>query len=1640
MTFHQYFSGSSLDPVFSGSYDERFYNFQFPQNHYHTLYTLGSASPQNVDLNYYPISTWNVPYSSFYGQSCPQITQIPDANHAVMHNRIQTEPWTNVCNGEMSLPPPPDNCTLFLNSTVHDCYNVPRSFPLPDPVYSSCLQLDSDYHVGCNAGLNQQSCDTGFDNHGYVMVSPSQLQHHQCPAYPFQHKEIVNRGSGDFTVSHNYSIDEIMRNTVASSTMLTSEHENMFGIQSSLCDEHHMQQPTFGHCSPHKQQCASDQNLEANTRVRALPGITDYGAEVTCVSKSESISPQSLVEISSFPSARTLTDCALNIDEGVGYAECRSSPSGVMISSETETQEYQVDTISTTTHGFVCQPVPVMSQSREEPVTLTPPINTSDTQSTGAEGGQVLSPCSITLEQKVMDVSKVIVGSTDECEMPVKEDEQIGVSDVETSTSLTDAVAVSTSAASTTMEFRNGQLQADTSKTTQTISAINSALVIPSDVNVASTVSGHELMPEGIENAESRTVTGSSVDTVSNSSDDVIVLSPLPVADEPTAPVFANPENNAVKSYYLRRPPTCGVLEHQNTHRQLRSILRPVVPKSLPVRLPYAGSHTVGVHHHRSSPSVPPTNHNFSKLRNHDVPPSHAKRVTDQDYGIKTTSCQRCLPHNAVSSIATTSRRLSADITTCSSVKSMFCHPPITAVCGATREVLQHSSPKELERLLSLTPSALKDEISKPRICDSLEDSRRTLLQKSLHLLPASSRAVPQQGIAQHNVQKSVMSTTSASQNIHSISLGSLGSLSQMLRAVATNSKENECMKYRSNSLPVYRHENATLQLRQKTGMYSVKAAGTLLQHLKQAKLSDSLAPSQILRAVVGRNPKRNECMNYTSSSLPDCRNESSTLQLRQMSLGKTGTYSVRAAGTLLQQVKQAKLSDIASTRMARQQLLHRRLSLLSQKGQVIDLTGNDDGEAVADETCELIFARMRRRTASMPLLRWPRQYFYGPHYIAKCWRMKRTFAVDKSLPFYRCFVQNLLRSYRFSSSGMPVKVYSDVLPPAPPSISFASKGARSPAHGCTYDELLKKRQPVVLLNKLDQSFKNKNDAVEIKLSQDDVHEKCVPHVLSLSRDSSEKVHSGEFHIKDSGRQFDELISLCRPVSVVLERLDRNKINEICRKLRKIKPCCSDNQTIPQLGTELSVSDPEWTVTQRFRADKIPLLVIRTSTLSTQNATQKKMAKETSACPTRQLRSSFKRFRTRSCTSGIRHLHNLATDCSESRKNISQRRKLHFQSLTPKSLRTRNYIGHVLRCRSSAHTGRPPRQMSLKCRREQSQSTKLLAKQSEICSKSAQLFRKPEKLVTSVKQDVDLIPSDLASEKSLLADLLLHDLVVNKDVAEDCKSSDSDTVALSPRSSMDVNVTVDQDLHSVTSDLFQKNDLADDLLPYGSVFDVDLPEDCQSSDNNTVALSPHSSMDVNATVDQDLHSVASDSFQKNASSDIFDVDLPEDCLSSDSNTVALSPHSSIDDLTIAYRSPLSDVFDLDDPSLDQEDRLIWSLEAGSSSKNSDVTAANVYEVKTGSYADCSGVISQPNTTNVSESMQFSPDVVDSSTFSESLSCGLVNTEGQQSASVPLQLVGPVNDGLEKLAVSSSLSEFMNRDQQKSEMVASVSTA
>ena len=218
-----------------------------------------------------------------------------------------------------------------------------------------------------------------------------------------------------------------------------------------------------------------------------------------------------------------------------------------------------------------------------------------------------------------------------------------------------------------------------------------------------------------------------------------------------------------------------------------------------------------------------------------------------------------------------------------------------------------------------------------------------------------------------------------------------------------------------------------------------------------------------------------------------------------------------------------------------------------------------------------------------------------------------------------------------------------------------------------------------------------------------------------------------------------------------------------------------------------------------------------------------------------------------------------------------------------------------------------------------------------------------------------------------------------------------------------------------------------DSLPCDFVVNRNLLDDDVSSDSNTVELSPRSTMDANSFVDDELHTDAVLNHALSADFWLYNSEFNEEREPSDSDTVILSRCSSTDDLTIAYRSPVSNVLDFDEPSVDERERSGGSLEAGSVGEMSSMIASDIdQELKAVSNAYCDEVISQPYCTTVSGLMQSPSNAVKSS---ESLTCGLVTSSvnSEQLQTTPVQLVGSATQGFEKQsAVNSSSCEFADK--------------
>lgn len=1645
MAFQPFPFNSSFDQVFSGSYDERFHRLQYPLEYRRNFCTyppnLNSALSQNIDCH---ISSRNVASSSFFGEPC---YQLPYANHTLVPNRFQSDACASVSNFETYVTTPPYNSNRFVNNSVYDCYNVRRGLTLPYPAYPSFSDhIDRECLASYSANLNQQSADDFCTlNSSSMMVSWPQMQHYQQPACLTQ--EVANSGRNHCSaVPQHYSVDEILHNTVISSAHLRGESRSVFGMQASLLDRDNTLRTSFCNYSQPTQLQVLDQNFEFDDKIDTFSesSTIDYSADDACVNTSVALSRQGVTDISTvLGSERMLTDCAMDDCRRSRHADYMASSLCLNLSVSEAHVSSEVHKMSSTADDFLCQAMPEMPRPTEGQVTFASSMNASDEYSIRAEStccGSVSVQRSPSPMQTTMGVSGAS-DSTSEYEIPTEEDEQISVNSIQTDTfgaTFSDAFTTNVPDVSDTMQFL-----AESNKNSQVISPMQSAF--PSELNVASR---QELVPEAMEIAEPypNTENCRSVDILSNSSDDVIVLSPLPVACEPAALVSMDPKTVPVKSCPQMQPMLHG---QQNTADHLFSAVHPTV--LLAVRH-HISSHAVGDAHCQSSQLVPMTSHDFVQSRNHYMLRSHAKQISN-NCSIQATNCQRRLPNSVVSCIPTTSHMIHClpNVAACNYVKPMVRHSPITVTCDSVQKGQGHSTQMQRERQLHCTPSDMQAELLKSRTCNltvvntdhcyAMKRPQHSRLQKPM---PVTLQAFPQCAVAQRR----------ASQSINSISSSQISHISSAVR-------QNHCPYYK----PLF--------------------------------------------TVCGRG--------------------SSTFLLQHASMRKHGTYSIRAASAVLQQLRQGRLLDFVHATRQQQLYNRRHRSLLRtgvpQSSDVIDLT--DDSEENAVETCEDIFAWTRHRLASIRSLHRSRQYFVRRSNVAdgscssnpKHQREKKAFAVDRSLPFYRCFVQKLLRNFKFSSGGAPAKIwpaFPDIMRPSLPSSAAAANEAYKTGHSSVYKELVKNRQPVVVLKKLDQSILNKYSSITVETLQSDVGAldtsrgiECENCALSASGDASEILPSCESHnngslhtsqsvvdtksdqtkeetdqketvvpkvaavgwqfehkgnVRDSwngvdayhrqeiaesdrteaqniqqenvavkhvanGRQqqYDKLDSLCRPVSVVLERLDKTKVYHSCRDLGETRTCHQDGKQTAPLETELSVGSHNWTAVQVPRANKLPILVIRALPSSTLNTSQNKVAEKAYEYRSRYpQRCTSNYLRQRVCAVDIQRLRNFGSHCSKldtSRKKILKKM---LRTRKPSSLSMSLRSSHFLRsCHILMPAMRPACRISSKCNQNR---TKLLSKLfvkrarrgKHIHSKLTDGFCKPESSVTSVDQDSRSVLSDSTSKNDLQANLLPYD-------------SDSNTVELSPQMT-----SVDHDICFTPSNLAQNSALSDDLLTCDSFYRKELSNDCESSDSDTIVSS---SAGIINSVDQDMSfSLTS----KNAlTTDLLTYhsvckeDL-QDCVSSDSDTVILSRQSSMDDLTIAYRSPLCDVFDSDELSEDQHVRLDENSEAGVSGRRPDLITVNSdSELKPPSSSDLvvsaySGVISEP----------FSNNLVESCTFSESLDCGLsmsnVVYDGRAQPA-PVQLIDSANTEPEaQHSVNNSPSEFLDSDQKKHVMAASVS--
>jgi len=1524
MAFHQFFSGSSLD--------------------------WNSILSPNIDSNYNHISSGNAAYSSIFSEPCHQL---PYSNPPLLHNRFQSDAWTSVGTHETYVTTPLCSSNQFINNSLYDCYSVQRSLSLPDPAFRSfSQQLDREHLSGYSANLSQQYSDFHPLNSGSVIASYPQIQHYQHPAYLVQGTD--NIGTNQYTaVPHHYSVDEIMQNTITSSAQLISEQRNVHGIQRSLPDGGNVQQMTFCNYSPSNQLHVLGQDFDDRTNMFPKSCITHSSAGDTSItSMAISTGSQSLTDISAaLGSERKLRDCAVNGCMRNGCAGCMASYSCTLSS----VSEANIDMVSSTGDDFLCTPMPEMPKSEEEPVTCVPSVNCSGKCSFGAESihSSRISASPIQTDAGVSDIGAINSGS----KAPVKEDEHIGMTDIELDTpcvTLNDIFTTSAPAVSAAL-----QLLAESSKNSRVISAVNSA--VPSEVNASDKqVTNRQ---EAV-TAQPDAVNCQPVDAFSNSSDNLIVLSPFPIDSEPTAAISMNPGTTTVHS----SPQMQSASTQPKADCHLLSGVYPIVPKSLPSGLPYVSS---------------------------------------------------CSSH-MISSLA--------DITTSSYKKPMFRHPAVTVTCNSLGKGHQYATEMKRERVLHLTRTSVADKSLKLRMynmtqssnerCNELKNLQHSRLQKPV---PAKSQVFSQRGITHHN----------ACRNIDSILTSGVSHISSTVR---TNLTQNHTTCY----MPRF----------------------------------------------------------------PLCRQGSSTFQLSDASVKKHGTYSIAAARAVLQRLKQTRLSDIISARAPRyQQLLKRKFSSVSQTGvseapDVIDLT--DDTKDNAVETCENIFALTRRRmTSSNRFVQRPRQNFLGTSMSCvsdgsradtRHQQGKKVFAVDRSLTFYRCFVQKLLRNFKFSPSGAPVAVYPavpEMMPSAPPSTAGTARKRPSTDRISIYKELMQKGNPVVKLNKLDQSVLNNlkkygsikictqhSSTCALPASPRIVLENCVPHV-----DASEKLrpyeshaymsqsavdskfdwtkeeidrketmktkaaavecefeHESNVHDSHNGigiyhrqqiaefdwteeennqkenaiikitanrqQQYDDLVSLCRPVSVVLERLDNTKIYSSSTDLCETETC--HQKQIAELETQLSVSNHNWTIFQIPRANKVPIIIIRSVPPSALKSCQNKVAKKTSKCRTHFLRKyTSKYLRTRNHSVGIGCGRKFAQ--RRSKLDIPQpktgSRKLHSAHSLSMSLRSSRIL-------QSCHILMPVTRMSSKYSKQHTKHSEQFMKRSGIGnskyrSKLTDRLHKGEGLITSVDLSECSVFLDSTSVNDLPA-ILPYD-------------SDNNMVEQAPHFPLNVTTSVDGGVCFAPSDSAQNNVLSGSVLTGSSFFHKHFSNDSLSLNSNAVISS---SADLMNSVDQHMSvSLAS----KNAlTSDLLtyrsvcseDLQEQEDCVSSDSDTIVFSRHSSMDDVTIPYRSPLNDLFDSDEPTLDQQGQLDINLEAGVDDKKFHLETLHSNEEL------------RPTLSDLGESCTFS-ELLDSSLITH------YSMDSERLQPTPVRLIGPVDAKPEtQHSVNNELSEFIDGDQMK----------
>ena len=1548
MTFHQSPSNSSSDTVVYDSYDDRYYDFQFPQH-----YSFPTYLPDLRQHAYpnYRSSDGNVPNSSILADACHQF---PYANQMVVSNRFGSDEWANRNLGQMNFLSPPDSSSYLFNNSIYDCCNMP-----PNPAYSTdFMQLpDCKYLGNYRAGLNLQSSGGAFVSGSYT--AQARMQNcQQYPAYSCQHREIE---TGCYsTAPWNYAVNSTVQDGLASLAELRTDDRNMLGIHSTLLYDGNIQQPTFSHFPAPKQQAVVGQSFEAERRVDTFSqsNVVDYPVGDTCVNNFEVARHQNPVEISSFlDTGRLLPDCAMNDGNGcIGHAGSQSS------AAVSETQISHSGTVSATVSQLLCQATPEISQSGKQPVTFTSSVSMSDRRSNGAEPtscGVLSSQYSIFPRQNIMDMSVGDISTSCGSEIPVKESEQIDVSVVEPSVSCETLAVVNiagTSTNSSTTQLGDWQLQADSTRKVGNISRIGLAPTVPAEVNSVNkcAAGGREIVPrELMETTDSHASIHDS-DNESNSSDDVIVLSPPPAAEEPIASVARNPVNHAMRSHCSLTQAPC-VFRHASADHQMHSRFHPFVPESTAGRSPYINSRTVGVSYCRS-PSMPTASHDFAKSGNHDMFMNRAKHIASHNCCMQTTCCEKHLSHSAISRIPTRCmtncldiRQPSVNVTSCSSVKRMSCRPPITVGCDPLQEGCVHYAQRELPGRLHLPQSSLQDEVSERRAynsivghsdcCNMLKTNRdMRLSHPMLPLSPASSKSFVHCGITQDSAHKRA---PSLSQNVGCVPSSQISDASAGLR---TNPNGAQLRKYGEHTLPFYWRGSSALQHKsqpmRRSGMYSVEAGRLMLQRLKQAKLSDFMSARAARQQLFNR--RLGQCSDEVIDLTGDDHDEEAkkemcnVRQACQVMLTKLDQLVVRSGATRVETLQSGvRLLPITPRNYAGDAFWKLRppdRDSLSVAWNVADtyrrekitdvevkMAECDGGDGDRMETCETIFARTLQRAASMQHLRRPWYGFFrrrslvdGSCCSLKEHRPKQTYAVDRSLPFYRCFVEDLLKIYRFCSYGQPRRILAKLWPP---SSASGSQCARLSTHSGTHAESVKDRKPVVKLMQLDQSVV-KSGTAKVESSESGicmlpVSQNSAPNLASsASSDASqilqsvdsrdigatspsrvdtyreEKVTKFDLTKKEDATAkvaandvlHDDVILLCRPVSVLLERLDQTKIYQICKKLRKTDHSCQRNRRkITRLRNELAAGDVCWTVTQKPRADKLPVLIIHLSPVSGWNSSQKKLTKSMSAFRVRHLRNCNSKYvRTSNRIDAIRHLRKSAPKPSKSNtsqkripKKVSELRKLGATTSVLMSMRSRSFFSRILRPRVSKPVTSPLHQKtSSKCSLKQLESlSEASVKRAEIVKKI--LWKESNRLHAPEGQGVRLIPLPSFIKNALPADPVQRDSTCKEDLPEVLGSSDSSAVDQSLHSSANVVANDYQNLHSSAPDSTADGALSADLWTHDSVVNERLPEDCDSLD---------------------------------------------------SNTVLLSPPSSVSDSTIAYRSPLMpDAFESDEPSLSPQE-------------------------------------------------------------------------------------------------------------------------